>query len=596
MNVGISFTFCSFFFILLLTIVFFSKKRFNSIENKLYSYLILTSLFGTAIGVPCYYFMENMDSFFTLNFIFSKLYLIYLVLWLTLFTSYIFYISVKRSNKLKLVKIMIGVSLLLTILVIILPLYYNNKNNIIYSYGPSTNLMYLVSSLFVIIIIICLIKNIKYVTQKKFIPIIVFLVFGTVIMIIQKLNPGLLLLTFGEAFITFLMYFTIENPDLQMINELYKNKRLVEESYEDKSNFLFEMTAEVREPLFNINNIYNEIKDEGDIKVIKDGLRLINSSIRQLDFAVNDVLDISTIDKEKIKFVNTRYNINNLYNDVIARMNGCIPKDVEFRHKISNNVPYLYGDMLKLKQIIVSILMNSVKKTKKGFIELNINSIEKYDVCRLIITIADSGGGISIDKVNDILKTTSELSVEDIKEMDKMEINLHLCGKIIKLLGGNLMIKNNDSSGSKVILTLDQRVCVDYKSKSTLLSNYEYYINSSKQILVVSKNKELIDKIKKRLKNENITITQSLYGMDAISKIKYGKKYNLILMDDELKELSGYSTFKELQKIDKFNIPTIIMLKKSKEHIKEEYINDGFVDYILLDDFSNEIEKVIYKY
>ena len=257
MSVGISFTLCSFFFILLLTIVFFSKKRFNSIENKLYSYLILTSLFGTIIGVPCYYFMKYMDSYYLLNFVFSRFYLIYLVWWLVFFTSYIFYISVKRENKLKIVKHMIKFSLVLTILVIILPLYYHNENEIIFSYGPAANLMYIISSIFIIIVVACLIKNFKYITQKKFIPIIVFLVVGTVIIIIQKLNPGLLLLTFGEAFITFLMYFTIENPDLQLINELYKNKKLVEESYEDESNFLFEMTAEVREPLFNINNIYN---------------------------------------------------------------------------------------------------------------------------------------------------------------------------------------------------------------------------------------------------------------------------------------------------------------------------------------------------
>ena len=91
--------------------------------------------------------------------------------------------------------------------------------------------MYLISTIFIVIVVYCLIKNIKYITEKKFIPISAFLIIGTVVMIIQKLNPGLLLLSFAEAFITFLMYFTIENPDMQMINELYKNKELVESTY-----------------------------------------------------------------------------------------------------------------------------------------------------------------------------------------------------------------------------------------------------------------------------------------------------------------------------------------------------------------------------
>ena len=595
MNVGISFTFCSFFFILLLTIVFFSKKRFNSTENKLYSYLILTSLLGTSIGVPCYYFMKYMDTYPIFNLVFSKLYLVYLVLWLMLFTSYIFFISVKRDTKIKILKIFIFLSFILMFLVVMLPLYYNNKDGIVYSYGPSTNLMYIISGLFIIIIIICLIKNIKRITEKKFIPILVFLIVGGIVMTIQKMNPGLLLITFGEAFITFLMYFTIENPDIQMINELYKNKRLVEESYEDKSNFLFEVTGEVREPIFNINNIYKSVKDSDDTKEIKTALKKINNYVRQLDFVINDVLDIATIDKDKIKFINTRYNLKNLYNDIITRVNACIPKNVEFRSSIPNNTPYLFGDSIKLKQIIMSILLNSIKKTNNGFIEFNINTIERYDVCRLIISISDSGEGMSIDKINDILKTTMEISPDDVKELEKMEINLHLCQKIIKILGGNLMIKSNEGEGTKIILVLDQRINVDNK-KSTLLNSYEYYINTSKQILIASSRKEIVDKVKKRLKHENITTMTSLYGKDVINKIKYGKKYSLILIDDDLRDMSGYSVLKELKKIDGFNIPMVIMLDENKKHIKEQYIDDGFADYIMLDNFDKEIEKIIYKF
>ncbi len=595
MNVGISFTFCSFFFILLLTIVFFSKKRFNSTENKLYSYLILTSLLGTSIGVPCYYFMKYMDTYPIFNLVFSKLYLVYLVLWLMLFTSYIFFISVKRDTKIKILKIFIFLSFILMFLVVMLPLYYNNKDGIVYSYGPSTNLMYIISGLFIIIIIICLIKNIKRITEKKFIPILVFLIVGGIVMTIQKMNPGLLLITFGEAFITFLMYFTIENPDIQMINELYKNKRLVEESYEDKSNFLFEVTGEVREPIFNINNIYKSVKDSDDTKEIKTALKKINNYVRQLDFVINDVLDIATIDKDKIKFINTRYNLKNLYNDIITRVNTCIPKNVEFRSSIPNNTPYLFGDSIKLKQIIMSILLNSIKKTNNGFIEFNINTIERYDVCRLIISISDSGEGMSIDKINDILKTTMEISPDDVKELEKMEINLHLCQKIIKILGGNLMIKSNEGEGTKIILVLDQRINVDNK-KSTLLNSYEYYINTSKQILIASSRKEIVDKVKKRLKHENITTMTSLYGKDVINKIKYGKKYSLILIDDDLRDMSGYSVLKELKKIDGFNIPMVIMLDENKKHIKEQYIDDGFADYIMLDNFDKEIEKIIYKF
>ena len=105
MTVGIYFSVCSLIYTILLVIVFFSKKRFESFENKIYSYLVITSLFGPIIGIPTYCFMGNMDKFPIPNIIFSKLYLVYLVMWLMIFTLYIFVISIKNINKNKIVKV-----------------------------------------------------------------------------------------------------------------------------------------------------------------------------------------------------------------------------------------------------------------------------------------------------------------------------------------------------------------------------------------------------------------------------------------------------------------------------------------------------------
>ena len=296
MSVGISFTMCSFFFIALLNIVFFKKERFNTLENKIYSYLILTSLFGTVIGVPCYYFMKYRELFGVFNVITSKAYLVYLVMWLMIFTLYILLITVKNIDKNKLIKNIFIITGILLVGVVLLPLYYYSDDTLVYSYGPSTNLMYVISSIFILIVIGCMIKNFKSLRQKKFIPITAFLVVGTVIMIIQKINPGVLLMTSMETFITFLMYFTIENPDVKQINEMARNNEIVEQTYIDKSNFLFEMTGEVREPLNNIRKLCDTIQNEKDEDVIKSNVKYINNSIRQLDFIVNNVLNVSSLD------------------------------------------------------------------------------------------------------------------------------------------------------------------------------------------------------------------------------------------------------------------------------------------------------------
>ena len=583
---------CSFFFISLLNIVFFKKERFNTLENKIYSYLILTSLFGTIIGVPCYYFMKYKEIFGVFNIITSKAYLVYLVMWLMIFTMYILLITVKNIDKNKLIKNIFTITIILLVGVIILPLYYHNKNGIVYSYGPSTNLMYIISSIFILIVIGCMIKNIKFLKERKFIPITAFLIVGTIIMIIQKLNPGLLLLTFGEAFITFLMYFTIENPDVKQINELSRNNEIVEQTYIDKSNFLFEMTGEVREPLNNIRKICDEIQNEKNIDDIKLNIKSISNSIRQLDFIVNDVLNVSSLDVQKVKFLNNRYNLKIVYEDLIKRIEPSINDNVEFRHNIPNNIPYLYGDNIKLKQVLYSLLMNAVKKTENGFIEFNINTIEKYDVCRVIFTITDSGIGIGIDKINEILSTTSELNKQDIINLEKAEFNIELCQKIIKSLGGNLLIKSKLGKGTEIILTIDQKI---YREKEENIFKYEN-LNTNKKVLIVNQDKD-INNIIKRIFNENdINTSYLLYGKDAIDRIKSGKKYDYIIIEDDMKEISGYETLKGLKNINKFNTPCIVMLNNNKEQIKEHYIEDGFSDYIMINDLKNELKRIIDKY
>ena len=592
MSVGISFTMCSFFFIALLNIVFFKKERFNTLENKIYSYLILTSLFGTMIGVPCYYFMKYRELFGVFNVITSKAYLVYLVMWLMIFTLYILLITVKNIDKNKLIKNIFIITGILLVGVVLLPLYYYSDDTLVYSYGPSTNLMYVISSIFILIVIGCMIKNFKSLRQKKFIPITAFLVVGTVIMIIQKMNPGLLLLTFGEAFITFLMYFTIENPDVKQINEMARNNEIVEQTYIDKSNFLFEMTGEVREPLNNIRKLCDIIQNEKDVDVIKSNVKYINNSIRQLDFIVNNVLNVSSLDVQKVKFLNNRYNLKMIYDDLVKRVEPSVNSNVEFRSSIPNKVPYLYGDNIKIKQVLYSILMNAVKKTEKGFIEFNVNTIEKYDVCRVIFTISDSGIGIGIDKINEILSVTGELNKDDIVNLEKSEFNIELCQKIIKSLGGNLLIKSKLDKGTEVMLTLDQKI---YREKEEKTFNYESAV-TTKKVLLVNQDKDITNVFKKIYKENDINISYLLYGMDAVDRIKSGKKYDYIIIEDDMGVISGYETLKRLKTIDNFNIPCIVILNSSKNKIKEHYLKDGFSDYILTDDLRNEIKRIIEKY
>lgn len=587
----------AFLLIISTSIIFFSKKRLNQFEDNTYSKFLITNIFISFSGLILGILVNptiNIPSIIVI--IFNKIYLVSLLYWISTLTLYTIFVSLKnKKNFEKLKKIFKIIELINVFLVIILPMSLEMVNSSAVPSGLAIMYTYSVFCIGFIVQIISVLRNYKNLRNKKYIPIYLLVTLGSLVVVNQIINPEMnYLLNPLFIFITVVMYHTIENPDIKLLSEVYKNKELVEQTYEDNSNFIFEMTQEVRNPIFNISNICNEIKTEEDIKVIKEKINSLSNTVRQLDFIVNDVLNVSTLDVQKVKFVDNRYNLKTLYDDVIAHVKTNIKNDIEFRTNIPNNVPYLYGDHIKLKQILYSLLMNSIKKTEKGFIEFKVDTINKYDVCRVIFTIVDSGSGIAVDKLNEVLSVTGEFDQNDIKELENTELNIKLCQKIIKVLGGNLLIKSKVGTGTEVLLVIDQRIHI--KKEETDLIKYENSINTNRNVLLVSQDKEISKNIKRKLTDKEFSVSHLLSGLDAIDKIKSGKKYDFILIEDDMKEMNGFTTLKELKKLDKFNIPVIIMLKDNKLSIKEEYIKDGFKDYILLNNISVELDRIVDKY
>ena len=593
--VTFSFSICSLVFMLIFLITYFSKRRLKNKDNSIYSFLIITNIIGLIIDIIGYITMHNLNLNSFLNIIISKLNLIYYFTWLYLFVIYIIYISKITKNsifsnisKIKYICYLINISFIL-----ILPLYINNEGDKIYSYGPSASYVYFISIIFAIIIIYCLFRNLKKITKKEFIPLILFVILGLIVMLVQMIFPTVLLLLYSESIITAIMFFTIENPDVKMLNELYKNKEIMESNYEDKYNFLFEITQESRNPLKSIENICSNIEEEKDIKVIKENVKDLSNLAKRLDFTINNVMNVSTLDAQKINIIDKKYNLKKICEELTKRVSLENKKDVEFKYIIPHNDLYLYGDDMKIKQVLYSLIVNSLEKTNVGYVEFKVNVIEKYDYARVIFMVTDSGPGIEIDKINEILSSTGALDKEEVELLNKKEVDVKLCQKVIKLMGGNLMIKSDLGKGSEFILTIDQRVYHD-ETKSILVG-YENVVNNYKKALIVSQDKTLISKIKNILNKNSVSYSVLYYGLDAVDKIKSHKKYDFILISDEMKEVSGLSTLKEMQKIKGFSLPCIVMLNESKKGLAKHYIEDGFSDYIINEDIDS-LNKIIQKY
>ena len=439
MNIGFTFSTCSLFYSILLTIMYFSKKRLNRVENKIYGSLIICNLIGVILAVSCYYTINNMDNMPFLNYIVSKSLLIYYLAWITIFTIYVFVISYqkkvrneeeKNKNIKKISKLFTILFFLITILVCILPLYFHNTNGIIYSYGPSANLLYVVIPLYIISFFLYMVKNLKYLRSKEYIPLFVFILIGTVVTIIQKLNPGLLLMTAMETFITMLMYFTIENPDVKMIAELNKNRSLINRTLQEKSNFLFVASNKVTNPLKKIIDITNDTN--GTKQELEEKVKEVNNLSRCLSFTVNNIMNVSTMDSNNIKVYNNSYNPRLLIEKIKLKKEKEVSNNIDLRFNISNTLPNtLYGDKTLLEIVIESLINNAIKNTKEGFIEVTLDVIVKYDMCRIIFVVEDSGCGMSIDKVNYLLTIDEELNEEELKILILLKKLLRKWGDIL---------------------------------------------------------------------------------------------------------------------------------------------------------------------
>lgn len=588
----------SIFLLIILNFAFFTKKRLKSDETKTYSVLVILSTFNiifNTIGISLGYFDGVSDFLYVLNHFDLPIYF----WWSSMMYIYLLYVYMNTNQKRKLYfkikKVIITINVLITIITIFLPFEVVITKKAGYAIGTCVNLVYLVSGIYLILSFITSILLITKKQFKKIIPLFSLIILGMIAAVIQKSIPSLIIIPSVAVLVEFIMYFTIENPDLKMVNELLRNKELVEKQMEDKSRFLFEVTEDIKRPAKNIlmlSDTFYKLNEKDQ----KDAIKIIRSNANGVLFKINNVLNISSMDASKIKIFNNEYNIYNLFEVVeVISKNLNKNENVALKFDINSNIPtILYGDDVRLKQILISVLTNSINNTKTGFINVSLSAIVKYDVARLIINIEDSGCGMSIDKINTILDDNRDLSMKEVVKLDKLDMDLVATIKSIKLLGGSFNIKSEENKGSTFTIVIDQKC--DIKEKTDIMKDIEKYssdVFGRKRVLIVDDDKEELFKISDTLSKYNVDINTTMSGKECIYKIKSGEIYNLIIIDDELKNESALGTLQELKKNKKFNSKVIVMLGDEKKYLKGHYIEDGFTDVIIKENIKDELKEKI---
>lgn len=540
-----------------------------------------------------FYFNENTIPFFAL--LNKILYGIYII-WHTILFVYLANITdFKYKRLLKYGYTIIDAVLIILIFISPIDLYF--ENYLSNSSGPSANFLYVGCLIYLILILLLLIKNIKNAKNKKFFPIYVLFLMQSITMIIRLKDPLFNISSNALSLVALIMYFTIENPDIQMLEELSKNKRIIEKQNEDTSNFLFRITQEVKKPVKELIEITDQMSNEKTLKNIKTNAYLVNKKAKDLDFLISEVLDLNTLTTGNIKIINSRYNFYNLMSEIKIQTENILDKNVKLEYYVNNNIPkMLYGDSIKLKQIVTSIINNSIKHVKSGYISIEVDSLVKYDTARIMISISDTGSGIPIEEINNILSYNIDSEKLNI-DMNNKNLSLKEVKKVLPLIDGSMNIKSEPGKGTTVSLVVNQKIVKTEESEiNKKIFLYEQSLHKNKKILVMDGNSKELSQVKKILELLENDVSTTLYSKDVLGKIKSNYKYDLIILNDENKDLSAYDILKELKKDSKFKTPVIIMINDDKEFIKLHYLKDGFSDVILKSKLKEDIIRIMQRY
>lgn len=546
-----------------LAVVYYIKPRMDNRDNRVFGKMIITDIVVCTIHMALIFLVRTPYELL-INAV-LRLYLVSVVAVMLFFVTYVFFLSFPNME-MKWGKPHGYLSFaVFTIVVFILPIYpYTGETlNDVYSYGPAVDFTYIWSGIYqVIAVIISAYGFRKKENRVKLIPMFCYCIMGVVSIMIQRVYPQTILSTPSIVLTTLIMYFTIENPDLRMIEKLKVEKERADRANQAKSDFLASVSHDMKTPLNAIVNFALDAEESyADMPDgLKNNLKNIRVSADILTETVGNILDINKVENgimgmEEVSYDFTK-EVTELAEITSTRIEG---KQVTFSKEIARNIPqYLIGDKRKVKSIIVNLLSNAFKYTERGSVVLVIDCECDLDSCMLTITVTDTGRGISQDKLGRLFDKFDRLDTEVETSIEGTGLGLSITKNFVELLGGTIEVTSEVGVGSKFIVKLTQKI--DDKVRNAQKSERHSFDKfGAIRLLVVDDNNINRKVVSLQFKNSDVIVEEAANGKECLDRIYAGEQFDAILMDMVMPGMRGDEVMEHLKEVNGFNMPVIAL-------------------------------------
>ena len=537
----------------ILLIIYFSKKRVHLMENNVYILMIFAILMDSAlVSLLFYNYYTNYNP--ALVRLLNRLDYCFLFVWASSLMLYIFIITYKnKRNFAKRYKMISIITLVMNVFMTYI--IFNSKIVLVVkdslhqtAQGPAINISIIFCLFYVFVSLLIVLLNIKRFTVKH-LPVFVIIFTAILIAIMFSLNPYLIIISMGLTIDNFIMYFTIENPDIKLINELELAKVSLEKANNVKSEFLKSMSHEIRTPMNQIIGCSGILEtEEGLSEEGKETLSDLTGATNSLLDVCTGILNVSQIESGNVELTISEYNPQELLNEVIELNRKRIGnKDIKLKSNLKV-LPYkFYGDKDKVKQIVSNLLSNAIKYTEKGTVEIIANCTkdsDESDVGNFEIIVKDTGKGINkedmsliFDKFGRIEKDSATLG---------LGLGLSITKSLVNIMGGTITADSELGKGSTFTCVLHERL--EDPSKKKL---------EEAKVLVAHNSKIILACLKKILEKYNITVVEVMTSEEVYKNIEKGN-FDLVITD----EFVGKVTAKELCLKIRFDLNSEIKIIK----------------------------------